>query len=213
MPWLGIGSTLVESTTCAELTEAAVRLAGGTAAVLRRTGKTISGYEEINGDADVLPDVRWATAVAREAGAPALDTTAEPWLEYAGAPSTRAALCLTLTSGDDVYGVLVWARSGEPLRPLEAELLSVLAERAASHIRHARAYEHVNRTAARPATRPAGRARPPAPQPRRRHPLPPGQAGTRSSAATGARPCGCTSGGPCWSSATSWDTAWRPPST
>ncbi|MET9071554.1 PP2C family protein-serine/threonine phosphatase [Streptomyces sp. NPDC004232] len=143
----GIGSTLVESTTCAELTEAAVGLAGGTAAVLRRTGKTISGYEEINGDADVLPDVRWATAVAREAVAPALDTTAEPWLEHAGAPSTRAALCLSLTSGDDVYGVLVWARSGEPLRPLEAELLSLLAERAASHIRHARAYEHVNRTA------------------------------------------------------------------
>ncbi|MFI2206306.1 PP2C family protein-serine/threonine phosphatase [Streptomyces sp. NPDC020192] len=143
----GIGTTLDESTTCAELTRAAVRLAGGTAAVLRRTGRTISGYEEITGDADVLPDARWATAVAREACAPALDATAEPWLEHAGAPRTRAALCAPLTSGEDTYGVLVWARAGQPPHPGEAELLGLLAERAASHIRHARAYEHVNRTA------------------------------------------------------------------
>ncbi|WP_225095593.1 PP2C family protein-serine/threonine phosphatase [Streptomyces sp. CoH27] len=143
----GIGTTLDEPTTCAELTRAAVRLAGGTAAVLRRTGQTISGYEEITGDADVLPGVRWATAVTREASTPALDAASVPWREYAGAPRTRAALCAPLTSGEDVYGALVWARSGEPLHPGEAELLSVLAERAASHIRHARAYEQVNRTA------------------------------------------------------------------
>lgn len=143
----GIGATLDEATTCAELTRAAVRLAGGTAAVMRRTDQTVSGYEEITGDADVLPDARWATAVAREARVPALGAPAEPWLEYAGAPSTRAALCTPLTSGDDGYGVLVWARSGEPLRPGEAELLSLLAERAASHIRHARAYKSLNSTA------------------------------------------------------------------
>ncbi|KOV69262.1 phosphatase [Streptomyces sp. MMG1121] len=143
----GIGTTLDESTTCAELTRTAVRLMGGTAAVLRRTGQTVTGYEEITGDADVLPDARWATAAAREAGAPALDAPAEPWLRYAGAPSTRAALCAPLTSGEDVYGVLVWARSGKPLRPGEAELLALLAERAASHVRHARAYDEVNRTA------------------------------------------------------------------
>ncbi|WEO94584.1 SpoIIE family protein phosphatase [Streptomyces sp. FXJ1.172] len=142
-----IGTTLEESTTCAELTGAAVGLAGGTAAVLRRTEQTISGYEQITGDADLLPDARWATAVARAGGAPALGEPPERWLEYAGAPRTRAALCAPLKSGDDTYGVLVWARSGEPLHPGEAELLSLLAERAASHIRHARAYESVNRTA------------------------------------------------------------------
>ncbi|QHA09954.1 SpoIIE family protein phosphatase [Streptomyces broussonetiae] len=143
-----IGNTLEEATTCGELTRAAVGLAGGTAAtVLRRSDKTVSGYEAIAGDADALPDVRWATAVAREAGAPALGAPVQHWLEYAGAPHTRAALCLPLTSGEDTYGVLVWARSGQPLRTWEAELLSLLAERAASHIRHARAYETVNRTA------------------------------------------------------------------
>jgi hypothetical protein len=141
----GIGTTLDEGTTCAELTRLAVRLAGGTAAVMRRSGETISGYEAITGDADALPDARWATAAAREAGAPALGAQPEPWLEYVGA--TRIALCAPLTSGSDRYGILVWARTGEPLRRAEAELLSLLAERAASHIRHARAYESINRTA------------------------------------------------------------------
>ncbi|EST34618.1 PP2C family protein-serine/threonine phosphatase [Streptomyces roseochromogenus] len=143
----GIGTTLDEAKTCAELTRVAVRLAGGTAAVMRRTGQTVSGYEAITGDADALPDARWAAAVAREAGVPALGVEPEPWLEYAAGPRPRAALCAPLTSGDDVYGVLVWARSGPPLRPAEGELLSLLAERAASHIRHARDYEAVNRTA------------------------------------------------------------------
>ncbi|MGV4981397.1 PP2C family protein-serine/threonine phosphatase [Streptomyces sp. NRAIS4] len=143
----GIGTTLDEAVTCAELTRAAVRLAGGTAAVMRRTGQTISGYEAITGDADTLPDARWATAVAREAAVPALAAEPEPWVEYARATPTRIALCAPLTSGDDEYGVLVWARSGQPLRRPEAELLSALAERAASHIRHARAYASVNRTA------------------------------------------------------------------
>ncbi|MEV5873129.1 SpoIIE family protein phosphatase [Streptomyces sp. NPDC052101] len=143
----GIGTTLDEATTCAELTGAAVRLAGGTAAVMRRTGETISGYEAITGDADALPDARWAAAVAREAGVPALGAEPERWLEHPAGTRPRAALCAPLTSGDDGYGVLVWARSGQPLRHAEGELLSLLAERAASHIRHARAYETVNRTA------------------------------------------------------------------
>ncbi|WP_256725663.1 PP2C family protein-serine/threonine phosphatase [Streptomyces sp. IMTB 2501] len=143
----GIGTTLDEAETCAELTRVAVRLAGGTAAVMRRTGQTVSGYEAITGDPDALPDARWAAAVAREAGVPALGAEPEPWLEYAAGLRPRAALCAPLTSGDDVYGVLVWARSGPPLRPAEGELLSLLAERAASHVRHARDYEAVNRTA------------------------------------------------------------------
>ncbi|MGW7824181.1 PP2C family protein-serine/threonine phosphatase [Streptomyces puniciscabiei] len=143
----GIGTTLDEGTTCAELTRLAVRLTGGTAAVVRRTGQNISGYEAITGDADALPDARWAAATAREAGTPALGAQPEPWLEYPGATRTRTALCAPLTSGEESYGVLVWARSGQPLRRAEAELLSLLAERAASHIRHARAHASVNRTA------------------------------------------------------------------
>jgi serine phosphatase RsbU (regulator of sigma subunit) len=143
----GIGTTLDEDRTCAELTRQAVRLAGGTAAVMRRTGQAMSGYEAITGDADALPDARWATAAAREAETPALDAQPEPWLEYAGATPTRVGLCAPLTSGTDGYGILVWARSGQPLRRAEAELLTMLAERAASHIRHARAYASINRTA------------------------------------------------------------------
>ncbi|MEU6770483.1 SpoIIE family protein phosphatase [Streptomyces sp. NPDC046759] len=143
----GIGTTLDEATTCAELTRAAVRLAGGTAAVMRRTGRTISGYEAITGDADALPEARWAVAVARDAGVPELGSQPEPWVVHQGAGSGRAALCAPLTSGDDGYGVLVWARHGQPLSEAEAELLSMLAERAASHIRHARAYASVNQTA------------------------------------------------------------------
>ncbi|MFF4036713.1 PP2C family protein-serine/threonine phosphatase [Streptomyces sp. NPDC001816] len=142
-----IGTTLDEETTCSELTRAAVRLVGGAAAVMRRTGKTVSGYEAIAGDPDVLPDVRWATAVAREAGTPAADRQPEPWTEQPPSSRGRPALCVPLTSGDDQYGVLVAGRRGARFTRSEAELLALLGERAASHIRHARAYDLVSRTA------------------------------------------------------------------
>ncbi|WP_217547123.1 PP2C family protein-serine/threonine phosphatase [Streptomyces sp. GbtcB6] len=143
----GIGTSLDESTTCTELTRAAVRLVGGSAAVMRRVGDTVSGYESITGDADLLPDARWATAVARDAGTPAAGHWADPWLSRPVGSRTRPALCAPLTSGSDQYGVLVCAREGVAFAPAEAELLALLAERAASHIRHAREYEQVNRTA------------------------------------------------------------------
>ncbi|MGW0878206.1 PP2C family protein-serine/threonine phosphatase [Streptomyces sp. NPDC002671] len=145
----GIGTTLDESVTCAQLTRAVVRLFGGLAAVMRRTGDMITGYEEIDGDGDVdvLPDARWATAVVREAGAPALDGWADPWLEHRGAGHARTALCVPLTSGDDHYGVLVWVREHRSFARSEAEALTLLAERAASHIRHARTHAEVSRTA------------------------------------------------------------------
>ncbi|MER5912019.1 SpoIIE family protein phosphatase [Streptomyces sp. NPDC001982] len=143
----GIGTTLDEGTTCAELVRAAVRLAGGAAAVMRRAGETISGYEAITGDPNALPDARWAAAVAREAGAPAADRPPEPWIEYPAGHSGTSALCVPLTSGDAHYGVLVCARGTLPFTGSEAELLALIAERAASHIRHAREYENVNRTA------------------------------------------------------------------
>ncbi|WP_089104690.1 PP2C family protein-serine/threonine phosphatase [Streptomyces hyaluromycini] len=143
----GIGTSLDESTTCTELTRAAVRLVGGSAAVMRRVGDTVSGYESITGDADLLPDARWATAVVRDAGTPAADHWADPWLSRPVGNRARPALCAPLTSGSDQYGVLVCAREGVAFARAEAELLALLAERAASHIRHAREYEQVNRTA------------------------------------------------------------------
>ncbi|MEW2243069.1 PP2C family protein-serine/threonine phosphatase [Streptomyces sp. NPDC026666] len=143
----GIGTTLDESTTCDELVRTAVRLAGGAGAVLRLAGDTLTGYESISGDPDTLPDARWATAVAREAGHPAVDRPVRPWTVQMDTDGARPALCVPLTSGDGHYGVLVCAREGGPFTAAEAELLALLAERAASHIRHARAYAHANRTA------------------------------------------------------------------
>ncbi|WP_051789458.1 PP2C family protein-serine/threonine phosphatase [Streptomyces sp. NRRL S-1022] len=138
----GIGTTLDAATTRTELTRTAVRLAGGAAAVLHRSGDAVGAYEAITGDAALLPDVRWATAVARRTDLPAVGTG-----RAAGPEHPVAALAAPLTSGDGVYGVLVWARPGAPPSRAEAELLALLAERAASHLRHARTHEQVSRTA------------------------------------------------------------------
>ncbi|MFG2606162.1 PP2C family protein-serine/threonine phosphatase [Streptomyces sp. NPDC048514] len=143
----GIGTTLDEPTTCAELTRAAVLLVGGAAAVMRRAGPVVSGYESISGDADALPDARWAAAVAREAGVPAVGAVLDPWLEQPAEGRAGGAVCLSLTRGEEVFGLLVWGRREEPLRRSEAELLAVLAERGAAHIQYARAYDLVSRTA------------------------------------------------------------------
>ncbi|MEU2060212.1 PP2C family protein-serine/threonine phosphatase [Streptomyces sp. NPDC013455] len=143
----GIGTTLDPDTTCAELTRAAVRLAGGAAAVLRHTGDGAPGYAAVTGDAASLPDVRWAAAAARETGVPAVGAPSHPWLEHGGAARRGAALCTPLTGAADRYGVLVWARAGEPLRRTEAGLLTLLAQCAASHLRHAESYQRVSSTA------------------------------------------------------------------
>ncbi|MCF3136563.1 PP2C family protein-serine/threonine phosphatase [Streptomyces olivochromogenes] len=143
----GIGTTLDENTTCAELTRAAVRLVGGVAAVMRRTGEGLTGYEELAGDGDLLPDSRWATAVARDVGQPAADGWTEPWIERPITGRTRPAICLPLTTGELQFGVLVCAREGRPYDRSDAELLALLAERTASHIRHAREYGRISRTA------------------------------------------------------------------
>ncbi|MGI5438370.1 PP2C family protein-serine/threonine phosphatase [Streptomyces shenzhenensis] len=137
----GIGTTLDEATTCGELTRAAAGLAGGAAAVLRRVGGTLTGYAAIAGDPGALPDARRAAATALDAGFPA-DGTPQQWTH-----GGRPALCLPLATGERHYGVLVCGRDAGPFTPAEAELLALLAERAASHIRHARAYERVSRTA------------------------------------------------------------------
>ncbi|MFF4561563.1 PP2C family protein-serine/threonine phosphatase [Streptomyces sp. NPDC001435] len=144
----GIGTTPDESTTCAELARAVVRLAGGSAAVMHRVGRSVSGYDSITGDAGALPDARWAAAVAQDAATPAADGRAEPWTEYPAHGGARPAICLPLTSGELQYGVLVCARDGPPFTRFEVELLALLAERAASHIRQAREYDRVSSTAA-----------------------------------------------------------------
>ncbi|MBV2354238.1 serine/threonine-protein phosphatase [Streptomyces sp. J2-1] len=137
----GIGTTLDESATCAELTRAVVRLAGGAAAVVRRTGRTLSGYEAVTGDPALLPGAEWAAGLARDtATGPRRDSRAE----YTG-PGT-SALGLPLASGDDQYGVLVWACGRPRTGRVEPGALALLAERAASHIRHARTFAEASRT-------------------------------------------------------------------
>ncbi|AGS72488.1 GAF domain-containing protein [Streptomyces collinus] len=143
----GIGTTLDEGTTCAELTRAAVRLAGGAAAVLRRGEHGATGYEAAAGTTDALPDARWAAAAVREAQPPTAGGPPRPWTGRPPGSPGLTVLCVALTSGADRYGVLVAARRGSPFTRTEAERLALLAERAASHIRHARSHELVDRTA------------------------------------------------------------------
>lgn len=135
-----IGTTLDENTTCAELTREAVRQVGGTAAVLRAGRDTEAEYEAVNGDPELLPDVRWAMAAARESSALGETTDAIPSLASGGA---RPALCVPLATDGHAYGGLVCARDRAPFTPAETGLLALLAERAASHIRHAEEHERV----------------------------------------------------------------------
>ncbi|MFB9465898.1 PP2C family protein-serine/threonine phosphatase [Streptomyces cinereospinus] len=103
---------------------------GGTAAVLRRGAEQGgSAYEAVSGDRALLPDVRWAAQEACRAGQ----------------ARRGPALCVPLASGEDRYGVLVCVRGTGPFTPAEADALALLAERAASHIRHAREHDRVSR--------------------------------------------------------------------
>jgi hypothetical protein len=135
-----IGTTLDENATCAELTREAVRQVGGTAAVLRPDTEAEAEYEAVSGDPARLPGVQWATAAAREASA--LGEAATP-VAHVSVGGGRPALFLPLSTDGHTYGGLVCARDRGPFTSAEAELLGVLAERAASHIRHAREHERV----------------------------------------------------------------------
>lgn len=136
-----IGTTLDEGVTCAELTREAVRQAGGAAAVLRVGGEAVARYEGVAGDPSLLPGIPWALAAARQTSA--LEEAASP-IPYASVGRARTALCVPLTTDGHPYGGLVCARERAPYTPAEAELLGLLAERAASHIRHAREHERVS---------------------------------------------------------------------
>jgi hypothetical protein len=132
-----VGTTLDEDTTREELTRTASRYAGCAAALLRDTGEGQARYETVHGDANLLPDVRRAAAWAEEAG------TARGWAGAGG--GVRPALCVPLATGEDRYGVLVCGRHGAPFTRPEAEFLALLAERAASHVRHAREHDRISR--------------------------------------------------------------------
>ncbi|MDO0917034.1 SpoIIE family protein phosphatase [Streptomyces sp. DT2A-34] len=133
-----IGTTLDEGTTCAELTREAVGQVGGTAAVLRGGGEGGAAYEAVHGDPAVLPDVRWALTAVRETAGPGKGEGPYP------APGrARPALCVPMATSEHRYGVLVCARDPAPFTREEAELLALLVDRAASHIRHAREHDRV----------------------------------------------------------------------
>ncbi|GHH11211.1 PP2C family protein-serine/threonine phosphatase [Streptomyces lanatus] len=136
-----IGTTLDEAATCAELTREAVRQLGGTAAVLRVGGEAGAQYEAVTGDPALLPDVQWAMAAARQEST--LEEAATP-IPYASTGQARPALRVPLTTDGHPYGALVCARAGAPFTAVEAELLALLAERAAATIRHAREHERVS---------------------------------------------------------------------
>ncbi|MFF8731885.1 PP2C family protein-serine/threonine phosphatase [Streptomyces sp. NPDC015171] len=135
----GIGTTLDEGTTCLELTRAAVARAGGAAAVLRDGGPAGPGYTAVSGNEDLLPGPRRTAATARAAGGPG-ESGAIAW----EAGGTRSALLVPLGAGGHSYGTLVCARAEAPFTRAETDLMTFLAERAASHIRHAREHTAVS---------------------------------------------------------------------
>ncbi|WP_374205822.1 PP2C family protein-serine/threonine phosphatase [Streptomyces sp. MUM 2J] len=173
----GVGTTLDEATTWAELTRTAAARTGGAAAVVRRTDRASSGYEAIAGNAELLPDARWAAVravrsraepVVRRAPDRPRDPGGRPFRRSpsgrpepppgtgrdrraadgrTGDPTTRGPFVCRVPLAVDGHslGVLVCARRGRPFGRAETELLALLAEEAARHVRHAREYERLGR--------------------------------------------------------------------
>ncbi|MEU6097077.1 GAF domain-containing protein [Streptomyces sp. NPDC047079] len=131
-----IGTTLDEDTTCAELVREVAGQVGGAAAVLRGGGEGRPRYQGVAGNSAVLPGPWSAAAAVQEASGPRESGLAYPVPGHAG-----VALCVPLAANGHCYGVLVSAREGTPLTYEETEVLALLAERAASHIRHAREHD------------------------------------------------------------------------
>ncbi|WP_240980663.1 SpoIIE family protein phosphatase [Streptomyces sp. Z423-1] len=129
----GIGTTLDEETTCVELTKVAAEHTGGTAAIVRRGEEGEADYQAVTGDRTLLPDLRWAVEVALRSDS------------RVGHERRGPALCVPLASGEDRFGVLVCVRGYGPFTPSETDVLALLAERAASHIRHAREHDRMSR--------------------------------------------------------------------
>lgn len=146
-----IGTSLDEDTTCAELSRAVAGQIGCTTAVLRARDEARAAYEAISGNRTVLPDAETAAVEAEEAAHPPEsgrpDATAGPGASGPRHPAmdgARSALYVPLEAGGNRYGVLVCARKGPSFTPTETELVTFLAEHAASHIRHAREHDAVS---------------------------------------------------------------------
>ncbi|MFF0199954.1 PP2C family protein-serine/threonine phosphatase [Streptomyces sp. NPDC005017] len=136
----GIGTTLDEDGTREELTRAAARYAGCAAALLTAPAESVARYEAVQGDADLLPEPRWVAAVAaQDVG------QGRGWAGAAPGGRVRPALCVAVATGDARFGMLVCGRHAAPFTHPEAEFLALLAERAASHLRHAREYARISR--------------------------------------------------------------------
>ncbi|MEU9393849.1 GAF domain-containing SpoIIE family protein phosphatase [Streptomyces sp. NPDC048324] len=135
-----IGTTLDEVTTWEELTREAALQTRGTAAVLRADDQPAGRrYEAVRGDPALLPEARWAAAIAQqEPGGNGAGETSSP------SGGTPTALCVPVTTGGDSYGTLVCGRDTEPFTRWEVEACVLLAERAASHIRQAREHQQVS---------------------------------------------------------------------
>ncbi|MFI9809016.1 PP2C family protein-serine/threonine phosphatase [Streptomyces sp. NPDC052301] len=134
-----IGTTLDEDTTYAELTREVARQVGGAAAVLLSGDRGGSRYEATVGNPALLPDAWWSAAEPRQAAGPADGG----FLPLVTGPAGLAVRVPLATAGR-CYGVLVSAREEAPYTDAEAELLTFLAEHAASHIRHAREHDAVS---------------------------------------------------------------------
>ncbi|QOV47821.1 SpoIIE family protein phosphatase [Streptomyces chromofuscus] len=128
-----IGTTLDEETTCVELTKVAAEHTACTAAIMRRGGEEGEvRFEAVSGDPTLLPDREWAVATACRDS-------------RSGSARRGTALCVPLATGEERFGALVCVRRDGPFTPSEVEMLALLAERAASHIRHAREHDRMSR--------------------------------------------------------------------
>ncbi|MCX5053921.1 MULTISPECIES: hypothetical protein [unclassified Streptomyces] len=93
----GIGTTLDEATTCAEPTRVVVARLSCSAAVIRGDGANVTGHEAIAGDADALPDARWAAAGAWDTVAPSVDGGGGQGAAHPAVGRSRPAFHVPLT--------------------------------------------------------------------------------------------------------------------
>ncbi|MFF3940919.1 PP2C family protein-serine/threonine phosphatase [Streptomyces phaeofaciens] len=135
-----VGTTLDEGYTYVELTRQVTAQVRGAAAVLRAPSRTRTmQYEAVVGNAALLPDAAWVTVSAEKDGSPER-TGVVPGVE--GKKATRTVR-VPIAAHREIYGILVCCRDEENFTLEEREFVALLAEQAASHIRHAREHEAV----------------------------------------------------------------------
>ncbi|MFD8236452.1 PP2C family protein-serine/threonine phosphatase [Streptomyces sp. NPDC059696] len=130
-----IGTTLDEGTTWAELAREVAGQVGGAAAVWRLP-RGDGAPEAVAGNPALLPSPAWTAAAARQAVDRARSGSVRPVVQ-----DGALALCLPLAVDGHCYGVLVSAREETPFTETETQVLTLLAELAASHVRHAREHD------------------------------------------------------------------------